>query len=484
MSFRKDFLWGGAVAANQLEGAYQEDGKGLSIADVVTAGDVKTPRRVTDGILPGEYYPSHDAIDFYHHYKEDIRLFAEMGFKCFRTSIAWTRIFPNGDEEAPNEAGLKFYDNLFDECHRYGIEPVVTLSHFEMPLHLAQAYGGWKDRRMIGFFLQFARTCFERYKGKVRYWMTHNEINNQANFAHANSMYFNSGFLCGPEDDNEHLMYQAAHYELVASALAVKTGHEIDPANQVGCMIAMTPIYPATCKPEDILMAERAMQRRFYYMDVHAKGFYPPNILAHWKRKGWQMDVTGEDLAALKEGCVDYIGFSYYMTFAIEHKDDNPYYEYRESTDLVRNPYVKASDWGWQIDPVGLRYALNWMTDHYTQPLFIVENGLGAYDTVEPDGSIHDDYRIAYFQQHIAQMKKAVEEDGVNLIGYTPWGCIDLVSAGTGEMDKRYGFIYVDKHNDRTGTLARSRKKSFYWYKKVIASNGEDLSNDIQEREG
>ena len=243
-------------------------------------------------------------------------------------------------------------------------------------------------------------------------------------------------------------------------------------------MIAMTPIYPATCKPEDIMMAERAMQRRFYYMDVHAKGFYPPNILAHWKRKGWQMDVTSEDLAALREGCVDYIGFSYYMTFAIEHKDDNPYYEYRESTDLVRNPYVKASDWGWQIDPVGLRYALNWMTDHYTQPLFIVENGLGAYDTVEPDGSIHDDYRIAYFQQHIAQMKKAVEEDGVNLIGYTPWGCIDLVSAGTGEMDKRYGFIYVDKHNDHTGTLARSRKKSFYWYKKVIASNGEDLSND------
>ena len=355
---------------------------------------------------------------------------------------------------------------------------MVTLSHFEMPLHLAQAYGGWKDRRMIEFFVRFARTCFERYKGKVRYWMTHNEINNQANFAHANSMYFNSGFLCGPEDDNERLMYQAAHYELVASALAVKTGHEIDPANQVGCMIAMTPIYPATCKPEDIMMAERAMQRRFYYMDVHAKGFYPPNILAHWKRKGWQMDVTSEDLAALKEGCVDYIGFSYYMTFAIEHKDDNPYYEYRESTDLVRNPYVKASDWGWQIDPVGLRYALNWMTDHYTQPLFIVENGLGAYDTVEPDGSIHDDYRIAYFQQHIAQMKKAVEEDGVNLIGYTPWGCIDLVSAGTGEMDKRYGFIYVDKHNDRTGTLARSRKKSFYWYKKVIASNGEDLSND------
>ena len=478
MSFRKDFLWGGAVAAHQLEGAYREGGKGLSIVDVVTAGDVHTPRRVTDGIQEGEFYPNHEAIDFYHHYKEDIALFAEMGFKCFRTSIAWTRIYPNGDELTPNEEGLKFYDDLFDECRKYGIEPVVTLSHFEMPLHLTEAYGAWRSRKMIEFFVRFARTCFERYKDKVKYWMTFNEINNQANFAHANSMYFNSGFLCKPGEDNEHLMYQAAHYELVASAEAVKIGHAINPDFMIGCMIAMTPIYPATCKPEDIMMAERAMQRRFYYMDVHAKGFYPPNILKHWERRGWEMDVTDQDLAVLKEGCVDYIGFSYYMTFAIQHKDDNPAYDYRESTDLTRNPFVQASDWGWQIDPVGLRYALNWMTDHYTQPLFIVENGLGAYDTVEPDGSIHDDYRIAYFQQHIAQMKKAVEEDGVNLIGYTPWGCIDLVSAGTGEMDKRYGFIYVDKHNDRTGTLARSRKKSFYWYKKVIATNGEDLSSD------
>ena len=280
------------------------------------------------------------------------------------------------------------------------------------------------------------------------------------------------------EKDYNNAIFQCLHNQFIANALTVKLGHEILPGSKIGGMIARFTTYPATCKPEDILMAERAMQRRFYYMDVHAKGFYPPNILAHWQRKGWQMDVTEADLAALREGCVDYIGFSYYMTFAIEHKAGNPHYEYHEDTDLVRNPYVKASDWGWQIDPVGLRYALNWMTDHYTQPLFIVENGLGAYDKVEADGSIQDDYRIAYFQQHIAEMKKAVEEDGVNLMGYTPWGCIDLISASTGEMDKRYGFIYVDKHNDRSGTLARSRKKSFYWYKKVIATNGEDLAND------
>ena len=475
MALRNDFLWGGAVAAHQLEGGYLEGGKGLSIMDVTTAGDRTTPRRVTDEILPGEEYPNHEAIDFYHRYKEDIRLFGEMGFKCFRTSIAWTRIFPSGDETEPNEEGLKFYDDMFDECHRYGIEPVITLSHFEMPLHLTKEYGGFRSRKVIDFFVRFATVCFERYKDKVKYWMTFNEINNQDNFNMELSIYSNSGVRYREGDDKEQVMYQAAHYELVASALAVKAGHEINPDFKIGCMIAMCPIYPATCKPEDILMAEKAMHKRYYYTDVHVHGVYPPNILSHWKRKGFSIDFTEEDLAALREGCVDYIGFSYYMSFATEYRQENPFYEYDEAGGLVKNPYVKASDWGWQIDPVGLRYALNWFTDRYPVPLFIVENGLGAYDKVEEDGSINDDYRIEYFKMHIEQMKKAVEEDGVDLMGYTPWGCIDLVSAGTGEMDKRYGFIYVDKHNDGTGDLSRRPKKSFYWYKKVIETNGEEL---------
>lgn len=475
MALRSDFLWGGAVAAHQLEGGYLEGGKGLSIMDVTTAGDRTTPRRVTDEILPGEEYPNHEAIDFYHRYKEDIRLFGEMGFKCFRTSIAWTRIFPNGDETEPNEEGLKFYDDMFDECHRYGIEPVITLSHFEMPLHLTKKYGGFRSRKVIDFFVRFATVCFERYKDKVKYWMTFNEINNQANFNMELCVYSNSGVRYQEGDNREEVVYQAAHYELVASALAVKAGHEINPDFKIGCMIAMCPIYPATCKPEDILMAEKAMQKRYYYTDVHVHGVYPPNILSHWKRKGFSIDCAEEDLAALREGCVDYIGFSYYMSFATEYRQENPFYEYDEAGGLVKNPYVKASDWGWQIDPVGLRYALNWFTDRYPVPLFIVENGLGAYDKVEEDGSINDDYRIEYFKMHIEQMKKAVEEDGVDLMGYTPWGCIDLVSAGTGEMDKRYGFIYVDKHNDGTGDLSRRPKKSFYWYKKVIETNGEEL---------
>ena len=477
MSFRKDFLWGGAVAAHQLEGAYNVDGKGLSIVDVVTAGTREKKRRITDGIVSGEYYPNHEAIDFYHHYKEDIKLFAEMGFKCFRTSIAWSRIFPNGDETEPNEAGLQFYDKLFDECLKYGIQPVITLSHFEMPLHLVKKYGGWRSRRLIHFFVKFAEICFKRYKNKVKYWMTFNEINNQANFLNEESVYFNSGIQYAKEEKKEEVMYQAAHYELVASAQAVKVGHEINPDFVIGCMIAMCPIYPYSCKPEDILMAEKAMQKRYYFADVHVKGEYPCNILKYWERKQFHIDITEEDLSILKQGCVDYIGFSYYMSFAIDHKQNNPYYDYIEEEMLVKNPYVKASDWGWQIDPIGLRYSMNWFADRYCVPLFIVENGLGAYDKIEQDGTIVDDYRIEYLREHIVQMKKAVEEDGIDLIGYTPWGCIDLVSAGTGEMDKRYGFIYVDKHNDQTGTLARSRKKSFYWYKKVIETNGENLDN-------
>ena len=477
MSFRKDFLWGGAVAAQQLEGAYNVDGKGLSIVDVVTAGTREKKRRITDGIVSGEYYPNHEAIDFYHHYKEDIKLFAEMGFKCFRTSIAWSRIFPNGDETEPNEAGLQFYDKLFDECLKYGIQPVITLSHFEMPLHLVKKYGGWRSRRLIHFFVKFAEICFKRYKNKVKYWMTFNEINNQANFLNEESVYFNSGIQYAKEEKKEEVMYQAAHYELVASAQAVKVGHEINPDFVIGCMIAMCPIYPYSCKPEDILMAEKAMQKRYYFADVHVKGEYPCNILKYWERKQFHIDITEEDLSILKQGCVDYIGFSYYMSFAIDHKQNNPYYDYIEEEMLVKNPYVKASDWGWQIDPIGLRYSMNWFADRYCVPLFIVENGLGAYDKIEQDGTIADDYRIEYLREHIVQMKKAVEEDGIDLIGYTPWGCIDLVSAGTGEMDKRYGFIYVDKHNDQTGTLARSRKKSFYWYKKVIETNGENLDN-------
>ncbi len=471
-TFKKDFLWGGAVAAHQLEGAYQAGGKGLSIADYMTLGDKDHPRQITVTIEKNKYYPNHVGNDFYHHYKEDISLMAEMGFKAFRTSIAWTRIFPKGDETSPNEEGLKFYDNLFDECLKNGIQPVVTLSHFEMPMYLVKKYGGWSNRKLIEFFTRFATVCFERFHFKVKYWMTFNEINNQANYDDLGNVFKNSGLLFKKGDDREKMMYQAAHYELVASAEAVQIGHAIDSSLKIGCMLAFCPIYPLTSKPDDILFAQRAMDTRLYFGDVQVNGEYPKWLMAYFKNKNYNLDITDNDLTIIKNGTVDYVGFSYYMSFAVKYPGRM---NYRESTDLVRNPYVKASEWGWQIDPVGLRYSMNWMTTRWHKPLFIVENGLGAYDKITADHKIHDDYRIEYMRNHIEQMKKAVAEDGVDLMGYLPWGCIDLVSASTGEMKKRYGMIYVDEDDHGQGSFKRYKKDSFYWYKKVIASNGEDL---------
>lgn len=471
----KNFLWGGAVAAHQVEGGWKEGGKGLSIADVMTAGTKAKKREITDGVLEEMNYPNHEAIDFFHHYKEDIRLFAEMGFRCFRTSIAWTRIYPTGEEETPNEEGLKFYDEVFDTCLFYGIQPIVTLSHFEMPYHLVKKYGGFRDRRCIDFFVKFAETCFRRYKEKVTYWMTFNEINNQAVYKSDWSLFTNSGILCAEDDDRELLMYQAAHYELTASARAVKIGHKINPDFQIGCMIAMTPIYPFSCNPKDILMAQSAMQKRFWFMDVHVRGHYPEYIRKYQKRKKMELDITEQDIKDLSKGCVDYIGFSYYMSFAVKYEETNPEFDYDESTMLAVNPYIPKSDWGWPVDADGLRYSLNWMYERYEIPLFVVENGFGAHDKVETDSQIHDPYRIDYLKTHIKALKDAVEKDGVKVIGYTPWGCIDLVSASSGEMDKRYGFIYVNKDNQGNGDLSRKKKDSFWWYKHVIETNGEEL---------
>ena len=472
--FPEDFLWGGAVAAHQMEGAWNIGGKGISVADVMSAGAHGVPREITDGVIDGINYPNHEAIDFYHHYKEDIELFAQLGFKCFRTSIAWTRIFPKGDESEPNEEGLQFYDDMFDECIKHGIEPVITLSHFEMPYYLVEKYGGFRNRKCIDFFMNFAEVCFKRYKHKVKYWMTFNEINNQTNFTTDFAPFTNSGIKYEDGENREEIMYQAAHYELVASAKAVKLGHEINPEFKIGCMLAMCPIYPYSCKPEDMMMATSAMHKRLYFGDVHVHGEYPGYIKTYWQRKNFNIDVTKEDEEALKEGCVDYVGFSYYMSFATQYTEGNEHYDYDEETMLVRNPYIEASKWGWQIDPVGFRYSLNWLYDHYRLPLFVVENGYGEIDQVV-DGTVDDTYRIDYMKNHIKEMQLAMSEDGVDVLGYTSWGPIDIVSAGTGEMKKRYGFIYVDKDDEGNGSLERSKKKSFDWFKRVIETNGKEL---------
>lgn len=471
-----DFLWGGAVAAHQLEGAWQEGGRGPSVSDVLTAGANGIPRRITDGVIEGERYPNHEGIDFYHTYKEDIKLFAELGFKCFRTSISWSRIFPKGDETEPNEAGLLFYDHLFDELLRYGIQPIVTLSHFEMPYHLAKEYGGWTNRKLIDFFVRYAVTVMTRYKDKVNYWMTFNEINNQTNTSADIYGWTNSGIRFSQMDNPKKALYQAVHHELVASAIVVEKGHAINPEFKIGCMCAFVPFYPYSCNPDDIMMALESMHERFYFTDVHCRGHYSAYAKKLWEREGNAPVMEPGDEDILARGTVDYLGFSYYMSNAVKADIHNA-----ETTGdggnehSIRNPYVQASEWGWQIDPVGLRYSLAVLYERYELPLFIVENGFGAFDVLEADHTCDDSYRIDYLRAHISEMKKAVDLYGVDLIGYTPWGCIDVVSFNTGELRKRYGFIYVDKNDDGSGSQKRYKKKSFAWYQKVIASNGEIL---------
>ena len=469
LGFKEGFLWGGAVAANQCEGAWNVKDKGISTADVATAGDLNTPREYTDGIIEGKNYPSHEAIDFYHRYKEDIALFAEMGFKCFRTSINWTRIFPNGDENEPNEEGLKFYDNLFDECLKYGIEPVVTISHYEMPYGLVEKYGSWRDRKLVDFYINYCKAIFTRYKDKVKYWMTFNEIN-----VISLHPFIPAGIKFKEGENKKQVCYQAAHNQFVASAKAVKLGKEINPNFKIGCMILFPQSYAKTCNPKDVQAMNDFMDSTFLFSDVQVRGYYTNKSKKFFERNNVTIHMEEDDEKILREGKVDFIGFSYYMTMVQEFNDSGEK-TLGNMTGGAKNPYLKASNWGWEIDPEGFRIALNTLYDRYQVPLFCVENGLGAIDVVEEDGSINDDYRIDYLKEHIYEMSKAVNIDGVDLMGYTPWGCIDLISASTGEMKKRYGFIYVDKDNEGKGTLKRSKKKSFYWYKKVIESNGELL---------
>ena len=462
MQFPKGFLWGGAVAANQCEGAYNEDGKGLDIQDIM-------PRGIS-GSLTAEPTPDNlklQAIDFYHRYKDDVKLFAEMGFKVFRTSIAWSRIYPNGDDEVPNEKGLLFYDALFNECHKYGMEPLVTISHYETPLHLAKKYDGWKSHELINFYERYVRTIFARYKDKVKYWLTFNEINSILH-----QPLLSGGIFTPKEKLTEGDLYQACHHEFVASALATKIAHEMMPKAKMGCMILAMPIYPLTPAPEDILEVMKEDHFNDFFGDMHARGVYPGYMKRYFREKGIVIKMTAEEEALLKENTVDFISFSYYVSICAGKGGEEG------GGNILggkKNPYLKASEWGWQIDPVGLRYTLNRFYDRWQKPLFVVENGIGAKDELIEDGrggkTVDDDYRIDFLAAHLRELGKAME-DGVPVLGYTAWGCIDLVSASTAQMSKRYGFIYVDRNDDGSGTLTRYKKKSFYWYKNVIASNG------------
>lgn len=467
MRFPEKFLWGGATAANQCEGAYNEDGKGLSIQDVLPKGfKLITDEPTADNLkLKG--------IDYYHRFKEDIRLFAEMGFKVYRFSIAWSRIYPTGEEEQPNEAGLRFYDEVIDECLKYGIEPLVTISHYETPLALAKKYNGWADRRLIDLYVKYCRTLFERYKKKVKYWITFNEINSIIH------QPFMSGAILTPKEQlTQQDLYQAIHHELVASARAVKLAHELMPQAMIGCMILAVTIYPLTPNPDDIIEVMKLERNTYLFADVQVRGEYPAYAKRIFEENNIHLNITNQDKEDLKN-VVDFVSFSYYSSncASADPTKGEPTGS-NMTTNLKRNPYSKVSEWGWQIDPQGLRYTLNRFYDRYQKPLFIVENGLGANDELimQADGSytVEDDYRIQYMNDHLIQVSEAIK-DGVNVLGYTAWGCIDLVSCSTAEMKKRYGFIYVDLDNDGIGSMQRYKKKSFDWYKNVIATNGESL---------
>lgn len=474
--FPKNFLWGGATAANQLEGGYLEDGRGLSVADALPGGKerfkiVAQPDFDFEIDETKYVYPNHNGIDHYHRYQEDIALFAKMGFKVYRLSIAWSRIFPKGDETTPNEAGLAFYDKIFDECLKYGIEPVVTISHYEMPLHLAKEYGGWGNRKLIDFYERYAQVVLERYHAKVKYWMTFNEINSALHFP-----VMSQGLTMKSGAADKQTIYQGLHHQFVASSKATRIAHELDPNLQVGCMIIYATTYAYDSNPVNHLEALEYNQRfNFYCADVQAKGEYPHYAKRIWEKNNVTLDIQPGDLEILKAHPVDYIGFSYYMSTVVTTDADKLAQSSGNLLSGVSNPFLEASEWGWQIDPLGLRLALNELYGRYQKPLFIVENGLGAYDTPDENHYVADDYRIDYLRSHISAMGEAIE-DGVDLMGYTPWGCIDLVSASTGEMSKRYGFIYVDLDDNGQGTGNRYEKKSFNWYKKVIDTNGSDLA--------
>lgn len=473
-SFPKKFLWGGAVAANQCEGGYLDGHKGLATIDVVPSGKDRFP--VMSGKMKmldcddEHYYPSHEAINFYHSYKEDIALLAEMGFKTFRLSIAWTRIFPNGDDEIPNEEGLKFYDNVFDECKKYGIEPLVTIAHFDVPMNLVRTIGGWKNRKMIDYYEKYCKVIFNRYKYKVKYWLTFNEINMLLHLP-----FVGAGIVFEEGENEQAIKYQAAHHQLVASAKATKIAHKINPNFKIGCMLAAGNTYANTCAPQDVWKSIEKDRENYLFIDVQSRGEYPNYAKKMFERMNIEINMEVGDKEILRQNTVDFISFSYYSS-RLTSADPKINAETAGNVfATLRNPYLKASEWGWQIDPLGLRITLNSLYDRYQKPLFIVENGLGAVDIPDKNGNIEDDYRIEYLREHIKAMKDAVNEDGVDLIGYTTWGCIDLVAASTGEMKKRYGFVYVDKDDDGNGTLERRKKKSFYWYKEVIASNGEKI---------
>lgn len=466
---KKDFLWGGSIAAHQCEGAWDLDGKGPNVMDYVTRGTYETPRQITETIDPAIDYPSHTGIDFYHRYREDIALFAEMGFTALRISVDWSRIFPNGDDDKPNQKGLQFYSDVVDELLAHGIEPIITLYHFELPKNLVDQYGSWLNREVIDLYLRFCECLFRFFKGRVRYWVTFNEMNHIDPQTEASDIftYLIAGLKYSEMVNPKQELATIGYHMTLAGSKCVRLGHEIDPDYQIGCVFGITPVYPLDSKPENALLAFFENDRDYYQMDTMCRGAFPKYKLRQYQAAGIELTISPEDQEDFCQGTIDFIGLNYYMS-ACATTDQTD----QEAALFVgvQNPYLETSQWGWAIDPVGIRYTMNYMYRKYELPIMVTENGLGAPDE-QIGGEIHDEYRIKYLKAHIQQVEKAVNEDYVECLGYLTWGPIDLVSATTGEMKKRYGFIYVDKQDDGSGDYQRLKKDSFYWYQEKIKSS-------------
>lgn len=481
MSFPDNFLWGGAISANQTEGACKENGRTLSLIEVLPKNKVDRKKFVMprlnrqmleEGLSSDDLlkYPKRAGIDFYHRYKEDIALFAEMGFKGFRFSISWSRVFPDVNDEIPNAEGLRFYADVVDTCLSYGIEPLVTILHTDLPIQIATEYDGWSNPKVIGLYMKFVNTLLTHFNGRIKYWVPFNEINMDI-LSGTRKM----GILHEGESNYEQLVYQGLHHEFVASAMVVNLAHKINPENKVGHMIAAFTTYPYSCKPKDMLACMRDDRfKNLFFLDILNFGEYPYYIKDYWKKHNITITVKDSDFEILKGNKADFIGISYYNSIVSADDTGNLEVTAGNVFNTYKNPYLEVSEWGWSIDPTGFRYELHHLYDRYHLPIFVLENGLGCAESLDENNEIHDDYRIEYLRRHFMEMEQAIEE-GVEVIGYTMWGCIDLISAGTSEMSKRYGFIYVDQDDELKGTKDRYKKDSFYWYKKVIASNGQDL---------
>ncbi|TPR57665.1 glycoside hydrolase family 1 protein [Enterococcus sp. OL5] len=482
--FPENFMWGGATAANQCEGAWNIDGKGMTIEDCLPYREVGvadftkqfaySTEELEKALVAGpeENYPKRRGIDHYHHYKEDIRLFAEMGFKIYRLSICWSRIYTNPEDPTPNEKGIEFYENVFKELKKYDIEPLVTLSHYDPPIELITKYRGWYSREVIDLFDKYAKTCFERFGKYVKYWLTFNEVDAMLRHPVTSGGLIEDRFTDMPF---EQAIYQAMHHQMIASAKAVKICKEMYPDSQIGCMMTKLCFYPYTCKPEDNLATQQRMRSIYRYVDIQVFGEYPKYLLKEIENKNFVINQEPEDEKILREGTVDFVSFSYYMTSCMAADTTGLDMAPGNTVNGVKNPYLPSSEWGWQTDPIGLRISLVDLYDRYRKPLFIVENGLGEKDVVSEDGKIHDEYRKEYLRDHVQAMSDAINEDGVELLGYTWWGCIDIVSESTRQMSKRYGFIYVDVDDYGNGTFKRIKKESFAYYKQIIELNGRKL---------